>query len=178
MGAIPRRVFVAIPASKSIQDAVHEWRRAYRNLPVRWVAPKNLHVTIVPPWEEDDVDAVLDALRMAEGGVGLFALQYSLVRYGPTLREPRLIWAEGEAPDQLFVAKHAIERALSRNAGERPFRLHMTVARFDPARFPKFSVQDMKDAVSWAEEAKTFTLMESVRSPSGADYTVLGEFRL
>jgi 2'-5' RNA ligase len=100
------------------------------------------------------------------------------VRYGPTLREPRLIWAEGESPDQLFVAKHAIERALSRNAAERPFRLHLTVARFDPARFPKFSEQNIRDAVSWTEEAKTFVLMESHRTPSGADYTVLGEFRL
>ncbi len=177
MGATSRRVFVAIPASKGVQDAVYEWRKAYRNLPVRWVAPKNLHVTVVPPWEEDDVDAAMDALRMAEGTVGSFALQYSLVRYGPTLREPRLIWAEGEAPDQLFTAKHAIERALSRSASGKPFRLHLTVARFDPARFPKFSEQNIRDAVSWVEEARSFALWESRLSPSGADYTMLGEFR-
>ena len=173
-----RRIFVAIPASKSVQDAVYTWRKQYRNLPVRWIAPKNLHVTVIPPWEEEDIEAVMDALRMAEGAAGPFTLDFTLVRYGPTLREPRLIWAEGEAPDQLFAAKHHIERALTRNPGTKPFRLHLTVARFDPARFPKFSVQDMKDVISWTEEARMFVLMESVLSPSGADYTVLGEFRL
>lgn len=173
-----RRVFVALPISKGVQDAVYAWRKQYRNLPVRWITPKNLHVTVVPPWEEDNIDAVLDVLRMAEGAAGQLALDFTLVRYGPTLKEPRLIWAEGEAPDQLFAAKHHIERALTRNPGEKPYRLHMTVARFDPARFPKFSVQDMKDTVSWTEEAKTFVLMESRQTPSGSDYTVLGEFRL
>ncbi|MEY4731089.1 MAG: hypothetical protein RL681_35 [Candidatus Parcubacteria bacterium] len=172
------RLFVAIPASKGIHDAVYAWRKQYRNLPVRWVAPKNLHVTVIPPWEEEDIDAVLDVLRMAEGSIGPFTMNYTLVRYGPTLREPRLIWAEGEAPDQLFTAKHTIERALTRNADKKPFRLHMTVARFDPARFPKFSAQNINDAVLWTEEARTFVLMESILSPSGADYSVLGEFRL
>ncbi len=175
---MPRRIFVALPVSKALEEQVALWRVGYRNLPVRWLTGKNMHVTIIPPWEEEQIEPITDLLETLQGTIGAFALDFERVTYGPNRKEPRLIWAEGETPDQIFTLKHNIERTLSQTPEIRPFRLHMTLARFAQEEFKTFPVQELKDTVAWNEPVNSFVLMESRRSPQGADYEVLSSFRL
>ena len=49
------RVFIGIKVSKQLQKKVREWRKIHADLPVRWIKDRNLHMTLVPPWYEDDV---------------------------------------------------------------------------------------------------------------------------
>jgi len=66
------RVFIGIKASKILQKRVARWQREHRDLPVRWIKNRNLHLTLVPPWYEDDpVKAVskLKTVRYKKGTI-------------------------------------------------------------------------------------------------------------
>jgi 2'-5' RNA ligase len=57
------RVFIGIKASMCLQKSVRELRNAHNDLPVRWIKDRNLHLTLVPPWYEDDVERAIAKLN-------------------------------------------------------------------------------------------------------------------
>ena len=85
-----KRVFVAIKISASLAEQITEWEKKLRNLPVRWLAEKNMHVTLIPPWYELDVDKVKGALNQVGARISTFSLEFHRVSYGPNPRAPRL----------------------------------------------------------------------------------------
>lgn len=172
------RVFVAIPVSEDLQREVLTWSVAYTNLPVRWLKGKNLHVTLVPPWEEEleNIPEVLGLIKKAADTMREpLTLSFSRVRFGPDPRRPRLIWAEGAVPPELAVLSRELHRALGLPEERRPLRLHLTVARFRPEDFRTFPIQRLDERVSWRWEARLVTLMQSHLLRGGAEYEVLGE---
>ncbi len=170
----PRRIFVALPFSKAFQDVVAVWRQKF-GMPVRWLQGRNLHVTIAPPWQEDDVES----LKMKAGKVKHrpFELEFERVTYGPDQRAPRLIWAEGNASAEVMGMRDEIFEAIGQPK-PRSFTLHATLARFRPEAFPSFAIQRLDERVEWKEIIHSFVLMESHLSPQGADYEIVAEFPL
>jgi 2'-5' RNA ligase len=59
------RVFVAIRASRKLQEEVAAWVSSHAKLPVRWISPENLHITLVPPWYEEDTKRIANAIAGA-----------------------------------------------------------------------------------------------------------------
>lgn len=173
-----KRIFVALPIEEHLQDEILEWERQFKKLPVRWLTGKNLHITLVPPWYAETVESVIEKMREVERSVGLFDIAFSRVTYGPTLREPRLIWAEGETPHELSVLKTSIENVLDVKPEKRSFKLHLTLARFRPETFSSFSIKTLDERVSWSQSCNRFVLMESHLSRTGANYEILQSFSL
>lgn len=173
-----RRIFVALPIERQLQDEILAWEHQFKKLSVRWLTGKNLHITLVPPWYADDVEAVIKKLRKAKHLVGLFDIAFSRVAYGPTTREARLIWAEGETPHELPALKASIEKVLDAESEKRSFRLHLTLARFRPETFSSFSIKTLDEKVSWSQSCNRFVLMESHLSRTGADYEIIKSFDL
>lgn len=171
-----RRIFVALSIEKQLQDEILAWEQQFKKLPVRWLTGKNLHITLVPPWYTDDVNPVIKKLREAEHFVGLFDIAFSRVTYGPTMREPRLIWAEGRTPPQLLALKETIEKALDSEPEKRSFKLHLTIARFRPETFTSFPIKTLDENVLWRQRCERFVLMESHLSRTGADYEIIESF--
>jgi 2'-5' RNA ligase len=172
------RVFVAIPVPEGLQREMLAWEEKYRALPVRWLKGKNLHVTLVPPWEErpGDVPETLARMRSAAGGLREpIPLSFSRVRFGPDPRRPRLIWAEGETSPALAALSQALHRELGITPEARAFRPHLTLARFRPERLASFPVRELDEPVSWRAEARSVALMESHLLRGGAEYEILGE---
>lgn len=60
----------------------------------------------------------------------------------------------------------------------RPFRLHLTLARFKGETFFSFPIKKLDEAVQWQSPISSFLLMESHLMKTGADYDVLKEFLL
>lgn len=172
------RLFVAIPVPLPLQSEIRSWTACHANLPVRWLKDHNLHITLVPPWEEEPA-GVSEALARLGDAVqtmhGPISLSFSRVRFGPDARQPRLIWAEGETPNAIVELSEAFHRALGIEAERRPFRLHLTLARFRPEDFASFPVRELNEAVQWKMDARTMVLMESHLLPGGAEYEALGE---
>lgn len=170
-----RRLFVAVPISKRLQDEIVEWEQQWQKLPVRWLAGKNLHITLVPPWYEKDVENVKRQLTRASLVTrrSTCVMKFDRVTYGPDPRHPRLIWAQGQAPQALVQLKERIEAALQVKPERRAFRLHLTIARFRPETFSSFSTKTLNEKVIWRDTVLSFVLMESHLSRGGADYEVL-----
>lgn len=173
-----KRVFVALPISKELQEEILEWEERFLQLPVRWIKGKNLHVTLVPPWEEAEVHKVIESLSHSEKTIGEFEIKFNRVTFGPSLRSPRLIWAEGKTVGQLSVLRDQLFETLGFQKDSRSFRLHLTLARFRPEHFNSFANKDLNERVEWREPVKSFVLMESHLLPGGAEYEVLREYSL
>lgn len=168
-----RRIFVAIAVSAATQKKAQEWESSYQNLPVRWLAPKNLHVTLIPPWYEDNVERVKSILRSAVGSAKPFTISFDRVEFGPNLRQPRLIWTHGSCPPEILALRMGIARVLDHELEKRPFTTHLTLARFRPEEFSNFPIKNISESVDWREEVGSFVLMESHLYPDGAEYEVL-----
>ncbi|HTY39817.1 MAG TPA: RNA 2',3'-cyclic phosphodiesterase [Candidatus Paceibacterota bacterium] len=170
-----RRLFVALLAPDGLRQEAERWQAAHADLPVRWLAGKNLHVTLVPPWYGQAEPAAAALRRVAAAN---FEISFGRVAYGPDARAPRLIWAEGKASPPLLDLVKRINVALGQGQEGRPFRLHLTLARFRPEEFAEFSGRALDGSIAWSAPAWTFALMESHLGPGGADYEALEEFPL
>jgi 2'-5' RNA ligase len=182
------RIFVAIQAPKDLQKEISKWVEgfsakspAHRETSryIRWLKGKNLHVTLVPPWEEDDfgVEKVKELLREIKN-FGIFHLSLKRISFGPNRNSPRLLWTEGDTPQEILKLKSTIEEKLQITSERRNFILHLTLGRFSPYDFGKFQIKSVDEKIDLDFLAKEFVLMESHLSPSGADYSILDRFAL
>ena len=171
------RIFLAIPITPSLQNAILEWENGFIKLPVRWLVGKNLHTTLVPPWyeEESQIEGCKTQITEATSGFKPFELKFTRVTFGPDPREPRLIWAEGTAPKEIVELRDKLLRVFSRPAEKRTFKTHLTLARFRPETFSSFPVKNLDEKVYWPEKVSSVVLMESHLSRDGADYEVIAE---
>ncbi len=176
------RAFFAVELPVAVHAAVSRGTSELRGcLPAaRWVRPEGVHVTLRFLGEQeptllatlaDRVAGELKALAPVEvrlGGGGFF----------PHTRRPRVAWLGGQAPGLEGWAA-AIERcatALGTEPEERPFSLHVTLARLDRP-WGAADVETYSIAVSkWrlAEfTAREVVLFSSELRPSGPVYTPL-----
>ena len=68
-----KRIFVALGVLEELQKEISLWQKKRADWPVRWVNGENLHITLVPPWHEKNVDAIISALEKLEGKFALFS---------------------------------------------------------------------------------------------------------
>lgn len=173
-----KRLFVAIPISENLKKEIINFQRKFSKLNVRWLYGKNLHITLIPPWYEENVENIKTALKKikeSKNKIVSIKLLFEKVAFGPDPRAPRLIWAEGQTPQSIIILKKELEQILLKEPENRPFRLHMTLARFRQEDFPKFPIKELNEKISWEEDVASIVLMESHLSPRGADYEILDE---
>jgi 2'-5' RNA ligase len=185
------RLFVAVDPTDAVRAALAAaqatLREASPNADVRWVDPKNLHLTIkflgnVADERAGDVraavtSAVAGHARIALGARGLGAF--------PSLRKPRIVWAGligGVAPLRALAA--AIDTALEplgHPREDRPFAAHVTLGR---VRSPK-GVDRLTSAVTagaaldfggW--KASDVVLYRSHTRPTGSVYEPVARIAL
>lgn len=178
-----KRVFIGLPTDFALQDAITIWQEGYHRLPVRWTPPHNLHITLIPPWEEENPAAVAGILSKFAGCVPPFTVRFEKISFGPTPDAPRLLWATGNAPEPLCELKDRLEEKLRKEGFDIPLEsrdllLHLTIARFRAEDFSRFPNKRMDEPVEWENEISSFVLFESHLSPSGAEYEELARIPL
>jgi hypothetical protein len=90
----PPRVFVGIKVAPELAQILAGTAKQLGNEGVRLVPDHDIHLTLVPPWNESDVVGASEKLRQAICGFGCFSLMFGNLRYGPTGRHPHLLWVE------------------------------------------------------------------------------------
>lgn len=175
-----KRIFVALPISKRLQEEILRWEKKFSNLRVRWLLGKNLHITLIPPWygDEENLNFTIEKVGETVKKFNLFKIVFEEVSYGLNPRSPRLIWAAGKAPKEILKLKNNLEEFLNYKSEYRDWILHLTLARFNESDFYKFPIKKLKEKIFWEDEIKSVVLMESRLSRAGADYEVLKEFKL
>lgn len=167
------RVFVAIDIPPDVQGQMLAAAERIR-LPVRWLAGKDLHITLVPPWHTDDIEEVRRQLGQLKTHRP-FSIAFNSVSFGPPGRHS-LIWATGPTTRGIAELKSHVESSLG-VMHDRKFRMHVTLARFRPEDYPKLGVQRLEIPVDWRMRVDSVVLMESHLSAAGAEYEVLERVR-
>ncbi len=178
----PKRLFIAIPVEGVLREKALAWQADHVGWPVNWTSGDDFHITVVSPWLESDVPALISKLdefaqSIIDGKLSIksFAISFFKVVFGPNRFSPRLIWAEGEPPVPLLELKNRLEQTLAK-PDNRFYRLHLTLARFLASDFGPAGLPDLFDRVDWSSNISSFVLFESVMKPEGPEYTKIKEF--
>ena len=127
-GPRPARVFVALRMAREIADELAQMARELEQFPARLIAPADIHLTLVPPWNEVLIPDAVGKLRRVADRFGDFTLEFRHVGYGPEPRRPRFMWADCVEGRDLARLREELLLAFGQT-DERPFRPHVTLAR-------------------------------------------------
>jgi len=89
---------MAIKIPPVLEKTVELWQNKHSDFGVRWVKPKNLHITLIPPWyvDENQLLDVINKTKEAVSRIAPFEIGFNKVSFGPSPENPRLIWAEAD----------------------------------------------------------------------------------
>ena len=128
-GSPPRaRVFVALKIAPEIADQLAQMARELQRFPVRLIAAADIHLTLVPPWNEPSIPDAVGKLHRVTDRFGDFVLEFRHAGYGPEPKRPRLLWAECAAGPELTQLRAMLLQTFGQT-DERPFRPHVTLVR-------------------------------------------------
>ena len=166
----------ALKIASGIADVLAYFVRELKSFPVRLIAPADIHLTLVPPWNDVSIPDAARKLRRVADRFGDFTLEFRHVGYGPQPRCPRFLWAEcavGPDPSQL----RAQLLLAFEQTDMRPFRPHVTLARLrgnGAAIARKYPID--RDLVL-TQRVGSVELMQSP-PPGGSGYKALASLRL
>lgn len=177
------RLFVAINLPRRLRRELGGVLRPLRegDLPSRWVAPGQYHVTMkfIGETTAEVRDEAADALGRIAGAYTPFEARLRGLGAFPSLRRPRVIWVGVEPSAQLRALKHDLEHGFARLGVEREaraFRPHVTVGRADDDAsasvfrpLERFAGELQLDE---SFEVESVELMRSRLRPDGPVYTV------
>jgi len=192
------RLFVALNLPPAVREVVWAAAAPLRDLqlPVNWVRPDGLHLTLkflgeVPDAQEPELRAALAQAAGSEGKGGMEGasrgIPLALGGFGvfPDQRRPRVVWVGVEPVPALELLQHRVEQVfapLGFPTEGRPFQPHLTLGRATrDARAEAF--RGLADALARLELAETVVveavdLMASTLQRGGAVYHVRRSERL
>lgn len=172
MESSKKRLFVGIAISEKLQQEIFKWRNVYMELlPIRWTKPENLHITLIPPWQ-DYPNTVISKLKSLKN-ICPFKVNFSDITTGPKLKRPRLIWAFGKADSSILKLKSSLEEVLEQKKKEENFFMHITLAKISLPRKCPFEIKELQEKINWEEIIDTVTLYESHLLKNGSQYDIL-----
>jgi RNA 2',3'-cyclic 3'-phosphodiesterase len=185
--ARPLRLFAAVDIPARAKDvaagAIEPWRERYPK--GRWVPPENWHVTVkfmgrtwprLREWVEQacrEAASSVRPFRLSLAGMGVFP--------GPT--RARVMWVGLKDPQGSVPAlARALDERLEKEfpPEKRPFRGHLTVARFNPPIPMRDAAEELEASKIDTEPfpVRSLVLYRSHLSPRGARYEAIERFRL
>jgi 2'-5' RNA ligase len=171
---------VAVPLGDTARDAVRALVDAVALDPrvpaaarLRWAVTENLHLTLrfLGPTAPDRVPDVAAAAEAAAARLAPFAIRIGGAGAFPSVDRPRVVWlgiATGTA--ELSTLAAALGDALAERGwprDERPFRVHLTLARSDGILGAARAVGALADAARGLDAAWTADRLVVYRSELG-----------
>ncbi len=171
-----KRVFVALKLAPATAGELTKSGKDLEQCSVRLIAPDDIHLTLVPPWNEISIPDAISKVRRAADECDGFTLEFCRVGYGPEPRRPRFLWAECAATPELTRLRNMLLVAFGR-VDERSFLPHVTLARLrgNGARIARKHPID--GGLLLAQPILSVELMQSP-PPGGSGYKVLASLRL
>jgi 2'-5' RNA ligase len=176
------RAFVALELGAAVRDAIGKLMASLRaRTPgARWVRPEGVHLTLrflgdTPP---ERIEELLPLLAAAASGCEpVEARATGLGTFPGPGKPPRVLWLGIGLPPSALSLQAACERAavaVGFPREERPFRGHLTLARFrERVSRPALPPVDLGPI-----PLQTLALVRSELRPGGAVYTAIARFPL
>jgi 2'-5' RNA ligase len=183
------RAFIALEPPAHIVQTVEALQQELREkgLKLRWVRPKNIHLTLKFFGElaADRVDGVTNAMTRAAQDYLPATLSLQGLGVFPNRRRPKVLWMSlGGEVEQLGRIQDALEESLAAEGFERerrPFRAHLTLARmpnrFNPSGLSR-ALEAAGDNAPESFQCSELVLFQSRLDPRGAIYTPLARVAL
>jgi 2'-5' RNA ligase len=152
-------------------------------LPVRWVPPANLHLTLrfLGSVEASLVQPIMEAAARAVDGLEAFDVPISGVGAFPGPHRPRVLWIGAKDVPPLRRLHAALEEALAPLGfapGGRAFQPHVTLgrvhARARPRELAPFADLASRIRYRGVLPVRAVDLMRSELAPGGARYERIG----
>ena len=189
------RAFIAVDlsaeAQRRLQQVSQQLRRSPGAAAVRWVAPENIHLTLMflGDVSPNNLSLLQQALlsdaqvhnrfEFSLGGLGAF----------PSLARPRVVWLGVQASPELAALQSAIQHSMERlgyQSEERDFSPHLTLGRVSRSAVPQdvrslsetlqqsISQEGMRrDLATGTIAVQQVNLYRSDLRPEGPIYTIL-----
>ena len=184
------RLFFAVKLAEELREAVQEVqdRLARSGAKVKWVAPKNLHITLkfLGDMSPETVDELITAAEPVAGGHEAFELGFGGAGAFPNPARARAVWLACTAGSQALVALGEgldTQLAEAKLAGrdERPFRAHLTIGRskgHQGRRELQAAIQEASRVDVGRMGVDHFSLIHSQLTQAGPVYTEVDRFAL
>jgi 2'-5' RNA ligase len=176
LAAPPVRVFVGLKIAPEIASQLAQLTAVLEQPFVRPVAPADIHLTLVAPWNEASVPDAIEKLGRVSGSFGAFPLIFQHAGYGPQPRRPRLLWADCGATDAIAALRAALLLAYGQT-DERPFQPHVTLARIRGDGVAIARKHPIDRPLSLTQRVESVELFQSPPA-GGSGYRVLASLRL
>jgi 2'-5' RNA ligase len=170
------RVFVGQKIAPEIASKLAECAAGLEKLSVRPIAPADIHVTLVPPWNETSIADAVAKLGRVAGSFDAFWLIFRHVGYGPEPRRPRLLWVDCAVDDEIAAVRTALLDAFGQ-LDDRPFQPHVTLARIRSNGLVIARKVPIDQPLSLTQHVESIELFQSP-PPGGRGYQVLASLRL
>ncbi len=172
-----KRIFIGFKLSENLVSYITNWQKQ-KKFPdfVRFVSPNNLHMTLIPPWYEDEIKRIVLLLSnfLDEQIFYNFEVDFVSIKSAPDKKNPRILWLEGKIIVQLENFRNTLIEKLNLKKERRNLIPHITLARFGKGR----SLLHFEEPVFFKEKLKEIVIFESKLSKNGASYRVLEIFKL
>lgn len=167
------RIFIGLKVSAALAEVLAAWAAVLVDPRVRRVAAADMHLTLVPPWNETDLDAIIATLTRVADGFSAFTLEVVRLAYAPDPDQPRLLWAECLANATLGALRDALLQAFHPRQ-TRPFRPHLTLARLGRYGRHIAAAHPLEQRLSLRQPVTAVTLFQSPVA-GGSGYSVLAQ---
>ncbi len=182
------RAFIAIDLSPELQQVLarlsRELQARLSHLPLRWVPPENIHLTLKFLGDISTRNLRLIQELMAREAALYPPFEFSAGTLGafPSMRHPRVLWVGVEGPKVLFQLQESLEKVMARLGyppDSKPFAPHLTLARMartargEDIRALAHALRQEKVGYLGSTRVEAIHLYRSDLRPSGAVYTRL-----
>jgi len=181
------RTFIAIELPKVILDslALLEDRLKNTGADVKWVEPRNIHLTLKFLGEVDQqkLEKINEALKSISGDKKTFHMRVSSIGAFPKISSPRIIWVGIDKGDnETKEITEGLEEKLAKldiPKEDRPFSSHITIGRVKSTLNRDKLIQELTAAEGILKmgnlefNVERITLFQSTLTPNGPVYNPL-----
>ena len=203
------RIFIAINLPEDIKRQLFAYSQKWPELPARWTSKNNLHITLefLGDLTEEELGEVCVAVKEVAERHNSFSINLNSISYGPSKKNSlhphtkrdievleenyddsnarygvgaKMVWVEGEKPDDLIDLKQDLQEYLLERVKFRPenkgFVLHITLARIREWEWKKIEPEErpeIKEEIDLIFTVESIEVMESELKRGGPEYTVI-----
>jgi len=170
------RIFIGLKIAPPIAKELAEYAHRLERAPSRFVRCEDIHLTLVPPWNDNSIPNVIEKLRVTSSRLAPFPLAFTHLAYWPNHRRARLLCVECTPTDELAALQSAFLDVFGQT-NERPFKPHVTLARLQRGAKAASAKSALDEDLSLEQSINTVELFQSPKPPAKG-YAILASVPL
>lgn len=180
-----RRIFIAVNLPREVKRRLFEFSEKHFDLPVRWIAEDNLHITLLfIGWADDEETAKI--CKIAKDVVSKhspFEINLTKIDYDSERKSPRMIWAFGEKNKIFAELENDIRNELAENGigfddRYRDSLIHITLGRITRSEWGGAEKPNIAEKLNFEFSVESVEVMESQMAKKGREYVILENVKL